>query len=370
MTTALRVLIAAGGTGGHVFPALAVAQELRRRGWHAEWVGTNRGLESRVIPASGIGLHILRFEGLRGKGIAAWLSLPIRLWRALSDARQILAQVRPQVVLAFGGYVTFPVGLAARLRQLPLCIHEQNAVMGSANRWLARIAKRVMVSFPQTKFAPADAMVSGNPVRQTIVDLGRASQHSQSLDSEHEDAPIRLFVVGGSLGARAFNQTLPQAMELALKKGARFEITHQTGAQDLAGVTEDYRARNIKARCMAFVERIEEIYAWADLVLARAGASTVTELACAAKPAIFVPLPNAIDDHQTANARFLSDAKAAILLPQSELCAERLAHLLCGLTRAELREMSARSFSRAMSNATSIAANEVEALARYAGGPR
>lgn len=349
-----RVLIAAGGTGGHVFPALAVAQELRRRGWHTEWVGSDRGLEARVIPGSEIGLHILRFSGLRGKGAAAWFSLPFRLLSALRDARAIVMRARPQVVVAFGGYVTFPVGLIARLRHIPLCVHEQNAVMGTANRWLAIFARCVMVSFPKTRFAPASARVTGNPVRQSITGLADPAQRY-----EQRSGAYRILVVGGSLGARALNGLVPEAVAQAAKSRITFEVRHQCGTQELADVKMRYQTLGLRAECSPFIDDIQEAYGWADLLICRAGASTVTEVACAGIATLFVPLPSAIDDHQTANARYLADQEAAWLMPQSSLTKERLGEFLATLNRDVLRMRAQKARSLAMTGATARVADLV-----------
>ena len=362
-----RVLIAAGGTGGHVFPALAVAKALQGKGWHAEWVGSDRGLEQRVVPAAGIGLHLLKFSGVRGKGLIAWLSLPIRLMKGVADAAQVLRRSKPELVMAFGGYVTFPIGLVARWRRIPLCIHEQNAVMGTANRWLARIAKRVLVSFPKTRFAPAGAVVSGNPVRQSILALPACEARYAK-----RQGPLRVLVLGGSLGARALNQKLPAAFGQAMAQGASLEIRHQSGAADLDRVKQDYQAQKIQADCHAFIENMDEAYDWADLLICRAGASTVTEVAAAGVAALFVPLPSAIDDHQTANARYLSDQEAAWLMPQSALNTDSLAQLLAGLDRPGLAKRATKARSLAMPNATEIASQHaqqlVQADARRGGG--
>jgi UDP-N-acetylglucosamine--N-acetylmuramyl-(pentapeptide) pyrophosphoryl-undecaprenol N-acetylglucosamine transferase len=341
--TASRVLIAAGGTGGHVFPALAVAQELKRLGWHAEWVGSDRGLEARVIPPTGIGLHILRFSGLRGKGAAAWLSLPLRLWAACRDAADILRRAKPDVVVAFGGYVTFPVGLMARLRQIPLCVHEQNAVMGTANRWLSKIARVVMVSFPNTRFAPPQAVLTGNPVRASISDLPPPEQRYPT-----RTGPLRVLVIGGSLGASALNHQLPQAFSDAQSAGGALTVRHQTGAKELAEVDARYQTLGVSAECTAFIDDMDAAYADADVLVCRAGASTVTEVAAAGIAAIFVPLPSAIDDHQTANARYLSDAQAAWLVPQTGTMPTQIGTLIAGLDRTALqaRACRARQLSR------------------------
>jgi len=353
-----RVLIAAGGTGGHVFPALAVAQELDRCGWHAEWVGTDRGLEARVIPTAGFTLHILRFTGLRGKGLAAWLTLPLRLMRALLDARDIVKRVRPSVVVAFGGYVTFPVGLAARWLRIPLCIHEQNAVMGSANRWLSKIAQAVMVSFPGTRHAPLGAALVGNPVRAAIEQV----EAPQARYAARTGA-IRILVMGGSLGASVMNQQLPLAFQVAAERGARLEVWHQTGTRDLAAVQANYQQLGIDARCTAFIDEVPAAYAWADLLICRAGASTVSEVALAGVAALFIPLPHAIDDHQSANARTLSDRGAAWLLTQSACTPQALGERLAGLDRAALAQLATLAASQGMPQAAQQAASLVAATA-------
>ncbi len=352
-----RVLIAAGGTGGHVFPALAVAKALQFKGWHAEWVGSDRGLEQRVVPAAGIGLHLLKFSGVRGKGITAWLLLPFRLMKALADAGQVVSRAQPEVVMAFGGYVTFPIGLIAKWRRIPLCIHEQNAVMGTANRWLARIANRVLLSFPKTRFAPAHAVVTGNPVRQSILALTACEARYAN-----RQGPLRILVVGGSLGARVLNQQLPAAFAQAARQGASLEIRHQTGAADLDTVKQAYQSEKIQAACHAFIDDMDKAYEWADLLICRAGASTVTEVAAAGVAALFVPLPSAIDDHQTANARYLADQQAAWLKPQSALRTESVAEFLSGISREILAQRAANARELAMVNATELVSQHAQAL--------
>lgn len=357
-----RVLIAAGGTGGHVFPALAVAQELQRRGWHAEWVGSDRGLEARVIPDTGIGLHILRFTGLRGKGAGAWISLPFRLAGALGDAREIVRRARPQVVVAFGGYVTFPIGLMAKWLRIPLCVHEQNAVMGSANRWLAKIARVVMVSFPNTRYAPANALLIGNPVRESIAQIAPPKER-YSLRT----GPLRVLVLGGSLGASALNEALPQAFSLASQQGQSLDIRHQTGVKDLAAVKARYQSFGLAAETTAFIDDMERAYAWADLLVCRAGASTVTEVAAAGVAAIFIPLPSAIDDHQSANARYLVDRQAAWLVPQSAELAQTVGRLVSESSRVLLTERAERAHGLAMQGAAEKAASLTDDAASMQG---
>ena len=360
-----RVLIAAGGTGGHVFPALAVAQALQRKGWHAEWVGSDRGLEQRVVPAAGIGLHVLRFSGLRGRGIRAWLSLPVRLIRALSDALDVMSRAKPEVVMAFGGYVTFPVGLVARWRRIPLCIHEQNAVMGTANRWLARIASTVLLSFPKTRFAPDNAQTTGNPVRQSILNITACEARYRE-----RQGPLRILVVGGSLGARALNQALPAAFAKAVREGAALEIRHQTGMADLELVKQAYASENLCVQCTAFIDDMDQAYEWADLLICRAGASTVTEVAAAGVAAVFVPLPSAIDDHQTANARYLADQQAAWLMPQSALTVDSLAQFIGGLDRPSAAQRAAKACTLAITHATEKVAQHAQSLLSARAGGR
>jgi UDP-N-acetylglucosamine--N-acetylmuramyl-(pentapeptide) pyrophosphoryl-undecaprenol N-acetylglucosamine transferase len=353
-----RVLIAAGGTGGHVFPALAVARLLMQRGWHAEWVGSDRGLEARVIPGAGIGLHILRFSGLRGRGAMAWLSLPLRLFRAVRDAFAIFSRARPEVVVAFGGYVTFPIGMVASMRRIPLCVHEQNAVMGTANRWLVRLAARVMVSFPATRYAPASALLVGNPVREEIHQLGDPEQRYRD-----RHGPLKLLVIGGSLGASAFNRQLPAVFAQVIAADQPLLICHQTGAADRDSVMAEYRRLGVTAQCSAFIEDMQAAYGESDLVICRAGASTVTEVAAAGVAALFVPLPHAIDDHQSANARALVDEQAAWMMPQGQLSSAEMVSWLAACTRQALLARAVRARSLRLKDAAHQAVQIVASVA-------
>ncbi len=335
-----RLVIAAGGTGGHVFPALAVAQALARQGVAVEWVGSNRGLEARVVrDQAGFPLTELTVQGLRGRGLAGLLGLPIGLMHSLIDCWRVLARVRPGLVLVFGGYVSFPVGLAARLQGRPLWVHEQNAVMGTANRWLARLAQRVFTSFPATQHAPASAVCVGNPVREALTVLPPAPARARG-----EDQPLRLLVLGGSLGAHALNQALPSVvagLQPVWPQG--LEVWHQTGASEEAAVRQAYAAQSVvlkNPRVEAFIDDMAAAYQWADLVVCRAGASTVAELAAVGLPAVFVPLPHAIDDHQTANAQALVQAGAALLVAQTDRLADDLSVSLSSLTAEGLRSMA------------------------------
>ncbi|MBK5944404.1 undecaprenyldiphospho-muramoylpentapeptide beta-N-acetylglucosaminyltransferase [Halorhodospira halophila] len=308
--TALTVAIAAGGTGGHVYPGLAVAELLRERGHRVVWLGTRSGLEGRVVPAAGVEAEWLEIQGLRGKGLAAQLRLPWRLGRAVAVAGAALRRRRPDVVLGMGGYVAGPVGLAARLTGRPLVIHEQNARAGLTNRFLARLGRRVLTGFPDTLGARGEWV--GNPIRTSIHRL----EAPRSRYAGRPEAP-RVLVLGGSQGARTLNRFVPKA--LAGLDGPRPQVLHQAGELTLEEARTGYRQLGLDAEVVPFIEDMAGAYAWADLVVARAGALTVAELAAAGVPAVLVPLPWAVDDHQTANAELLCAAGAARCLPEGDV---------------------------------------------------
>ena len=335
-----RVLIAAGGTGGHIFPALAVAQALAQFGAELHWVGSNRGLEARVVRDSHkISLTELRFQGVRGRGLSALLSLPFRLLGAMLQCLRLVREFRPSLVLVFGGYVSFPVGIAAWLQRIAFVVHEQNAVMGTANRWLARLATRVLTSFAPTRLSPASAVCVGNPLRPDLLMQACAPGRPRG-----EGQALRLLVIGGSLGARALNQALPEAVAASQSSWPQgIFVRHQTGMSEQADVQARYQALGLDAgqvQVQAFIDDMAQAYAWADLVVARAGASTVSELAALGLPAVFVPLPNAIDDHQTANAQAMVQANAALLLKQSPELALTLGQCLSQLNPSRLKAMA------------------------------
>jgi UDP-N-acetylglucosamine--N-acetylmuramyl-(pentapeptide) pyrophosphoryl-undecaprenol N-acetylglucosamine transferase len=328
-------MILAGGTGGHVYPALAVARELLAGGHEVVWVGTQTGFEARVVPAAGIPVEWLAVSGLRGKGWRSTLAAPFMLLRAFRQSLSILRRVRPRVVLGMGGFVSGPGGLVARVLGIPLVLHEQNRIPGTTNRWLARWAKVVCEAFPGSFPASVGARWTGNPLRQEIAGLkavvsGQLPAVSEEDGRETPDTSYRqsttdhwqLLVVGGSLGAKALNETIPAALAAV---GRPVRVRHQTGEAMRAETQARYAEAGIEARVEAFVENMAEAYAWADLAVCRAGAMTVSELSAAGLPAILIPLPHAIDDHQTHNARYLVEAGAAVLLPQTELTPERLA---------------------------------------------
>ena len=354
------ILIMAGGTGGHVFPALAVAAELGRAGVPVTWLGTRRGLEARVVPEAGYPVVWVRVSGLRGKGLARRLAAPFMLAVALLQSLWIMLRLRPRAVLGMGGFVTGPGGVAAWLTRRPLLIHEQNAVAGLTNRLLAPLARCVMEAFPGALPARFRPRHTGNPVRAEIAAVAPPEQRLAG-----RGGAMRLLVVGGSLGAQALNETLPQALA-RLPMSLRPQVRHQCGERHLDATRGHYAAAGVDAEVIPFIADMAEAYAWADLVVCRAGALTVAELAAAGCASILVPYPHAVDDHQTANARYLSDAGAAELLPQSRLAPEVLAEHLRDLAqdRGRLLDMARAARDRARPGA----AREVAELCLQAAG--
>ncbi|MCB1735381.1 MAG: undecaprenyldiphospho-muramoylpentapeptide beta-N-acetylglucosaminyltransferase [Gammaproteobacteria bacterium] len=346
-----HVVITAGGTGGHVFPALAVARELRRRGVGVSWIGTHHGLEARLVPAAGIDIDWIEVSGLRGNGALGWVRAPFTLLRALRQAMRALSARAPAAVLGMGGFVTGPVGVAAWLQGNPLLIHEQNAVSGLTNRVLARLARRVLEAFPNSLAGTGEKTVlTGNPLREEIAGLG-AQRDSGAPTADHE-GPTRLLVIGGSLGALALNENVPKALAL-VPKAIRPMVRHQAGEKTLEAAQQAYRTSGVEAEVTAFIEDMAEAYAWADFAICRAGAMTVAELAAAGLPAILVPFPHAVDDHQTANARYLSDAGAAVLCPQDEVAPPLLAARISDLCkRSRRQDMATAARSKALPDAT------------------
>ncbi len=350
-----RIVIMAGGTGGHVFPALAVAEELRARGWHVSWLGTRKGLESRVVPAHDIDIDWLSVEGLRGKGLLSKLSAVLRLIQACIQARGILRQRRPDVVLGMGGFVAGPGGLMAKWLGIPLVVHEQNRVPGTTNRWLMKLAAtQVLEAFPGSFPAQAKAIFTGNPLRKAFV--GTEERQPWQPDCGR---PLRILILGGSQGAKVLNDHVPEA----LAGLSPLAIKHQTGSAMQAEVSERYRALGLDAEVAAFIDDMAAAYRWADLIVCRAGAMTVSEVAACGLPAIFVPLLHAIDDHQSANARYLSEAGAALLLPQPELNAANLQKTIRQAMK-QLPIMSQAAQAKAKLDATQTVADLCAAHAR------
>lgn len=313
-----RIVLMAGGTGGHVFPALAVAEALRDCGIAVCWLGTHAGLEARVVPAAGIDIEYIRIHGIRGKGGLSLLMAPFKIILAIWQSVRVLRALRPVAVVGFGGFVSGPGGVAAWLLRIPLFIHEQNAIAGLTNRWLARLASQVMEAFPGTFPSRYRAVHTGNPLRGNIMALDRPL-------SKAIGEPLRVLVVGGSLGAKVLNEVVPVALRQV--PGA-IEVWHQTGAAHIEAMQQAYDLAEFKVEVVAFIEDMAAAYQRADVVICRAGAITVSELAQAGVASILIPYPHAVDDHQTANARFLSDKGGAILLPQTELTVEKLVTLM------------------------------------------
>lgn len=314
------ILVMAGGTGGHVFPALATAEELQKQGMNIEWLGSAHGIEADLVPKAGIPLTTIRVSGLRGKGKLSLLFAPFKLFIAVWQALVAIKRINPVCVLGMGGFASGPGGLAAWLLRRPLVIHEQNAVAGMTNKYLAKFASRVLTAFPDALGAKGEHV--GNPLRGAIVDLPLPEARMQGREGK-----LRLLVLGGSLGAQALNQTLPIALA-AMPESERPEVWHQTGKRNLAETEQHYKSEGVSGRVTAFIEDMAAAYQWADLVLCRAGALTVSEVACAGVAAIFVPYPHAVDDHQTANAKYLEANDAAVIVPQPQLTATKLVELL------------------------------------------
>ncbi|MBY4676598.1 undecaprenyldiphospho-muramoylpentapeptide beta-N-acetylglucosaminyltransferase [Marinobacterium arenosum] len=352
-------LVMAGGTGGHVFPALATAQLLQQQGVHVEWLGTARGIEAEVVPNAGIKLHCIEVSGLRGKGKLSLLLAPFKLVLALWQAIGVLRRVKPDVVLGMGGFASGPGGLAAWLLRRPLVIQEQNAIAGLTNRILARFADTVAEAFGGA-FKGRDTVVTGNPVRGPILDLPVPAERAAQ-----RQGPLRLLVVGGSLGAKAINDLLPAALA-ELPKEQRPEVWHQTGKRNFDTTQALYTAHRVDARVVPFIEDMAEAYGWADLVLCRAGALTVSELMIAGVAAVLVPLPHAVDDHQTANASYLAEAGAAVRVAQAELNEQKLKQLLAELAdREKLLAMAGQARQLAKPEAgRQVAALCLEAMKR------
>jgi UDP-N-acetylglucosamine--N-acetylmuramyl-(pentapeptide) pyrophosphoryl-undecaprenol N-acetylglucosamine transferase len=340
-------MIMAGGTGGHVFPGLAVADHLRDAGWKVVWMGNPEGMEARLVPARGYAMAWVRFGALRGKGLLRIALLPLNLLRGFWQAFRELGRLRPGVVLGMGGYITFPGGMMSALRGIPLVVHEQNSVAGLANRVLARVADRVLTGFPGVL---PGAQWSGNPVRADIAALPEPARRYGAREGS-----LALLVVGGSLGAKVLNEIVPRALAL-IAPGQRPRVVHQAGAKNLDALRAAYAAAGVEAELLSFIDDMAARYAAADLVVCRAGALTVAELAAAGVASLLVPFPHAVDDHQSANARFLSQAGAALLLPQGDLSPGKLAGLLRELTRERLTEMAQKARALAKPEATRIVA--------------
>ena len=340
-------MIMAGGTGGHIFPALAVAHSMRDAGWRVVWLGNPDGMEARLVPQHGFEMVNLKFAALRGKGLLRKLLLPVNLLKGFWQAQKAIRQVQPNVVLGMGGYITFPGGMMASLLGKPLVVHEQNSVAGLANRVLAGVADRIVTGFPDVL---KKGVWAGNPVRPEIAKIAPPAERF----AERTGA-LRVLVIGGSLGALALNEMVPKGMAM-LGESEQPQIVHQAGEKHIEGLKANYAAVGVQAHCVSFIEDMAGAYEWADLVICRSGALTVAELAAAGVASILVPFPHAVDGHQTGNAKFLVNVGGAFLLPQTELTPESIA-LIRNYSRGQLLEMAEKARSLAKPDATEEVAN-------------
>lgn len=348
------ILIMAGGTGGHIMPGLAVADHMKNLGWQVVWMGSRDGMEAKLVPQHGYEMAWVRFGALRGKGLVRKLLLPVSLLRGFWQARREIRRVLPDVVLGMGGFITFPGGMMAAAAGVPLVLHEQNSIAGLANRVLAGVADRILTGFPGVL---KKGRWTGNPVRPEIAALPSPAERYRS-----RQGPLHLLVVGGSLGAAALNDAVPRALAL-LPEAERPEVVHQSGEKHLEALKAAYRQAGVEANAVSFIEDMAGAYAWADLVICRAGALTVAELAAAGVASILVPYPHAVDDHQTGNAQFLANAGAAILLPQDRLTPERLAEVR-QFSREQLLQMAEKARALARPDAVDAVAQVCQEIAR------
>lgn len=352
------LMVMAGGTGGHIFPGIAVAEVLRAKGWHVVWMGNPDGMEARIVAGRGYDTAWVRFGALRGKGLVRKLLLPVNLLSGFWQALRELRRARPDVVLGMGGYITFPGGMMAALLGRPLVLHEQNSVAGLANRVLARVADRVLTGFPDVL---NNGGWVGNPVRAEIAGVAPPAERFAG-----REGPLRILVVGGSLGAAALNEAVPAALG-RMPADQRPLVVHQAGEKQIDGLRTAYARARVKGDLRPFIDDMASAYAEADLVICRAGALTVAELAAVGVASLLVPFPHAVDDHQTGNARFLAERGGAYLLPQTELNAERLAGILASIDRPRLLQMAehARALARPLA-----AAEVARVCEELAGGDR
>ncbi len=354
MTAPKTALIMAGGTGGHIFPGVAVAQELTARGWRVHWLGTPGSMEARIVPQHGLPLETIDFSGVRGKGVITLALLPLKLLRAFWQALAVVRRVRPDVVIGMGGYVTFPGGVMAVAAGKPLLLHEQNSVAGMANRVLASMADRIFTAFPGV-FRKGHWV--GNPLRAAFT-----QQPGPAERFAGRSGPLKLLVVGGSLGARALNDIVPQALAL-LPEDKRPLVMHQSGAAQIEQLRANYQAAGVQAELTPFIDDTAAAFAEADVIVCRAGASTVTEIAAVGAAALFVPFPHAVDDHQSTNARFLVDAGGGWLVQQADMTPRSLADMLLNMERPALLERALKAKNMQKTQATREVVSACEELA-------
>jgi len=347
------ILIMAGGTGGHIFPGLAVAEQMRAAGWEVVWMGARGGMEERLVPKHGYRAAWIRAKAARGKGLVQKLLLPANLLYSFWESARHIRSLRPNVVLGLGGYVAFPGGMMASLWNRPLALHEQNAIPGLANKVLAQVSDKVMAGFPR---ALKNAEWTGNPVRAEIAAIAAPETRFQN-----RQGPLRILVVGGSLGAQALNESVPRALALMHD---RPEVVHQAGEKHLDALRKHYAEARVKGELVAFIDDMARRYAEADLVICRAGAVTIAELSAGGMASILVPFPHAVDDHQTANGKFLADHGAALLIQQRDLTPQKLAQMIQGLERSRLLEMARKARALGKPDAARVVAERCMSIAR------
>jgi UDP-N-acetylglucosamine--N-acetylmuramyl-(pentapeptide) pyrophosphoryl-undecaprenol N-acetylglucosamine transferase len=347
------ILIMAGGTGGHIFPGLAVAAQMRAAGWDVVWMGARGGMEERLVPKHGYRAAWIRAKAARGKGLVQKLLLPANLLYSFWESARHIRTLRPNVVLGLGGYVAFPGGMMASLWNRPLALHEQNAIPGLTNKVLAQISDKVMSGFPQ---ALKNAEWTGNPVRTEIASIPAPEARFQG-----RTGPLRILVVGGSLGAQALNESVPKAIALM---PARPLVVHQAGEKHLDALKKHYAEAGVQGELVAFIDDMARRYAEADLVICRAGAVTIAELSAGGMASILVPFPHAVDDHQTANGRFLADHGAALLIQQRDLTPQKLADMIQRLDRNKLLDMARKARALGKPDAARVVAERCMSIAR------
>jgi len=347
--TARKALVMAGGTGGHIFPGLAVAEVLRSQGWQVHWMGAPPpSMESQLVPAKGFVFEAVRFGGVRGKGLQTLVMLPLRLLNAFWQSLQVIRRLRPDVVVGLGGYITFPGGMMGVLMGKPLILHEQNSVAGMANKVLAHVADRILSTFPDV--LPKAKWV-GNPMREGFINKDQPAERYSK-----RTGPLKIVVVGGSLGAQALNSSVPDALSL-VPENLRPNVIHQGGAKHMQALIDNYSQAGVEAELVPFIEDTATAFADADLVICRAGASTVSELTALGVAALLVPFPHAVDDHQTVNAQFLTSKGAGWLMPQRDLTPERLSEFLMKLDRQQLLQAANKAYALRQTNAANDVAN-------------
>ena len=350
-----HVLIVAGGTGGHIFPGLAVAMELKKNGVKLSWIGTPRGLENKVVTAAEIPLFISTFKGVRGKGFLQFFSLPWRLLIAIFEMRRIIKKIKPDFIACFGGYITVPAGLSASIMKIPFLVHEQNAVMGSSNRLLSKISNKVFVSYKDTKYASTVAKFVGNPLRDSF----HATEIPERRWSKKE-GPLRILVLGGSLGATTINIHIPVILARVVKThNLDLSILHQSGENDQTKVKTAYKSYGLKAEVKSFLEDVIHDYIWADLVICRSGAGTVSELAAIGVGSILIPLANAIDNHQMLNAQLLLKSGAAIVVQEKNITGNEILSFFQGSSRSSLLSYAIQARKCGSSEPALKIANEI-----------